>query len=190
MAFAEVLAWLHRTWQTVFSAFLTRIIIAIIILLVGFIIGRIMGKLTQRFFHELEFDALVRKTTKMRISAEALLGNMLAYFIYFVTIVMALNQLGLTTTVLYLISAGMIVIIVLSVFLGIKDFIPNLMAGMILNKNKLITVGDHIKFKNIEGKVKDMSIVETTILTKSGDLIFVPNANLIKSEIIKIRKKR
>ena len=40
---------------------------------------------------------------------------------------MALNKIGVTTDVLNIFSGAVMIIIILSVFLGVKDFVPNLM---------------------------------------------------------------
>jgi|SRR3989344_163489 len=175
--------------KNIFSGFISHIILAVIILLSGFILGRLAGRLIKRGLHEIELDGIIRKTTSLKYSAEDILSTVIAYFIYFITVIMALNQLGVTTTILYIIAGAIIVLVVLSVFLGIKDFIPNLMAGIFIHEKRNISQGDYIKFKDIEGQVVHINLIETKIKTKKGDIIIIPNANLTKSEIIKLRKK-
>jgi len=184
----RILAWLNVS----FSSLLENILVALIIILIGFIIARVLGKVTAKFLKELEVDKLLKKATGIRFSLEGTITYFVRYFIYFVTIVMALNQIGLTTTLLYMISGAVIILVVLSIFLGIKDFIPNVLAGMFIHRRGFLHVGDKIKFKDIEGKIIKINLVETRVETKSGDIIAIPNSNLTKSEVIKKRsgKKR
>ena len=96
-----------------------------------------------------------------------------------------LNQIGLTTFVLNVLAAAFIVLIVVMLLLGIKDFIPNLIAGISLYRKGFIKVGSKIKVNNIRGKVVNMTLTETQLKTRSGDLINVPNSVLVKSVVSK-----
>ena len=101
---------------------------------------------------------------------------------------MALTQIGFATIVLHMISAAVIIIIVLSIFLGIKDFIPNMLAGFYIYKKKLVQENEHIKVHDIEGKVIHVNLIETRIKTKKGDIIHIPNSIITKNEVTKIKK--
>jgi len=170
------------------SSYLSKFVVAVIIILIGFIIGRILGRLIQKLLHEIELNKIVRKATGIRLSLEEIIGNFFAYFIYFIAIVMALTQIGLTTIVLHMISAAVIVLILLSIFLGVKDFIPNVLAGIFIYKNKLVEENDNIRVKETEGRVVSISLVETKIKTKKGDIIFIPNSILTNNEVTKLKK--
>jgi len=171
-----------------FSGLMTKLIAAVIIILVGFIIGRILGKLVQKVLHELEIDRILKKKANVKFSFEKTVGKFVAYFIYFLTLVIALNQLGLTTTILHMISAAVLIIVVISIILGIKDFIPNLLAGMHINRHNMINEGDKIRVRGTEGKVMSVDLTEIKLKTKSGDIIFIPNSIFIKEEVIKKKK--
>lgn len=190
MGFEESIVETWNAVRSLFSGVLSNIIIAIVILLVGFIIGRVVGRVSNKFFHEIELDNVVRKAAKIKFSVEELLSKFIAYFIYFITVIMALNQLGLTTTILYMISAAIIILIILSIFLGVKDFIPNLIAGIFIHEKRNINVGDVIKFRDIEGEIIHINLIETKIRTKRGDMLFIPNSNLTKNEFIKVKKRK
>ena len=136
--------------KEVFSGFLTKIIVAVIILLIGFILGRIISKLVQKLLHELEVDKILKKAAHIRISIEELISHITAYFVYFIAIIMALKQIGLATDVLNIVSWAIMIIIIVSFFLGIKDFIPNVMAGFTIHRKNFIQKRDIIKIKNMQ----------------------------------------
>jgi len=174
----------------ILSQFFTKIIIAIVILLIGFIIGRIAGRLLHKILHEIELDNILKKAG-IKLALEDILSHFLTYFIYFITIIWALSEIGLTTTILNMISAAILILIIVAVLLAVKDFIPNAFAGFFIYRKDLIKPGDRIKINGLEGKVKKISLVETEVETRKGDLILLPNSNITKKAIIvKRRRKR
>lgn len=170
------------------SGILSTFIVAIVLLLVGFILAKIFGRMVYKFFHSFELNQSLEKLAGIKVSAEEIAGTFTTYFVYFVTIVMVLQQMGIATTILHMISAGVILIIILSTFLGVKDFIPNAIAGIFIEREKMIMVGETIKVKGITGKVKQINLVETRLETKTGDVVFVPNSAITKTEVIKIKQ--
>ncbi|MCK4522299.1 MAG: mechanosensitive ion channel [Nanoarchaeota archaeon] len=172
------------------SSLFSRLILAIIIIFAGFVIGRVVGRLIKRILHEIELNSILKKATKLNIHIEEVTGNFVTYFIYFAAVIMALNQIGLTTTLLNMIMGAVIVIIIISIFLGLKDFVPNIMAGIFIHQKRFIKKGDTIKVQNIEGKIIYVNLVETRVKTKQGDIIYIPNSVLTKQEFVKIRKKK
>lgn len=183
--FAEALG----SVTAVLSSILSDIIVAVILVLLGFIIGRVLGRLSQKALHELEIDRVLKSAARIRFSIEKIVGSFVKYFIYFIFIVMALNQLGLTTTLLYIISAAVILLVVLAVFLGIKDFVPNLLAGIFIHRKGLVKPGDVIEVKGIRGKVISIDLVEARINTGKGDTIYIPNSVLTR-DVVRLRKRK
>jgi len=173
-----------------FSSFFTKFVVAVIILLIGFIVGKLIGRLVYKFLHSVELNAQLKKLAGVKVGLEEILEAFTTYFIYFVTIVTVLQQLGLATTVLNMIAGGVIVIIILSTLLGVKDFIPNAVAGFIIQKKGFIKVGEVIKVKGMQGKVVKINLVETKIETEGQDIIFIPNSVLTKTEVIKVKTEK
>ena len=163
-----------------------NILIATVTLLIGFVVGKILGKLVERFLDELDLNKFFRKFD-VRISMSELVGILVTYVIYAIAIASALKQLHLTSTVLSVIQAILLLALVVSILLGLKDFLPNLFAGFFIASSAIIKVGDYIKVNSAEGQVIRRGLVETLIQTKQGDVIYIPNASLIKQEIVKLR---
>ena len=176
--------------NSLLSRFITRFIIAVVILLVGFVVGRISGRFVQRFLHEIELDVIMRKATGIKISLEEVIGHLTSYFLYFIFIVIALEKIGIGAIAFNLLAAGVIIIIVLSIFLAIKDFVPNLLAGIFLHRKGFLNEGDTIRVGGTQGKIVHINLVETRIQTKNGDVIYIPNSILTKSEVVKLKRKR
>jgi len=168
----------------------SRILVAVIILFAGFIIGKLAGKLVKKVLHELEVDSVLKKLARTEVSLENMLMHGTTYLIYFIAIIMALNHLGVTTAVLQMISGAAIVLLVIAILLGVKDFIPNAFAGFRIHRNKFLEEGEMISVKGMEGKVVHMDLLETEIKTSRGDSVYIPNSTLTKTEVIKLKTRK
>jgi len=176
-------------FQKTFSGFMSKIVVSVVIILIGFVVGRIAGRLVQGILHELELNKILEKAG-FRISFEEIIGNFVSYFIYFITVIMALNQIGITTMILNIISGGIILIVIISLVLAFKDYIPNMISGIFIHQKRFINVGDTIKVNDLQGKIIHINLVETHIETKDKDIIYIPNSLLTKKSIIKVKKKK
>ena len=176
--------------KTIITNLGMSLVVAVIILLIGLIAGKLIGKLVKKLLHEIEVDAIIKKTTRIDVNLERMLSVSVAYFIYFITIIMVFNQLNITTTVLQMLSAAVIVLVVISILLAIKDFMPNLFAGFYIAKNRFISIGEVIRIKGLEGKIVQIILLETKLETIDGDIVYVPNSAITKTEIIKVKKAK
>lgn len=173
-----------------YSPLFSRMIATIIIIVIGLIIGRIIGKIIYRVLHELEVNKAIRKTTKIKVSLEKFISNFIMYFIYFITLIMAMTQIGLTTTVLNIIIGAIAVVLIIALFFIIKDFFPNIIAGIFIQQKKYIKEGEFIEIDNKKGKVTNINLIETTIKTNKGDIVYIPNSFLLKKEITKLARSK
>ncbi|MFT4343381.1 MAG: mechanosensitive ion channel domain-containing protein [Candidatus Woesearchaeota archaeon] len=164
---------------------MTTLLTAAVIVLVGFILGRVVFKFLKKVLKEAGLNKILKEITRIRIPLEEVISYFVMYFIYFIAIIMALRHIGIATDVLNIISIVIIVLVGVFVLLSIKDFVPNAISGIVLHQKRTIIPGDSIEVHGVAGKVVEVSLLETRLETKKGDIIIVPNANLTKNEIIK-----
>ena len=79
-------------------------------------------------------------------------------------------------------------VIGVSLLLAIKDFIPDLVAGIRLSKKDLINNGDTIELSNLNGTIRKADLTHIEIVTDENDIIFFPNSKLIKQKFKIIKK--
>ena len=180
----EVIAGVSETINPI----ITKAVIAVLILLIGLILGKLIGNLIRRALHEVKLDKHLRTVSGFKFSLEKGISTFVSYFIYFIAIIMALNSLGLTTAILNMISAAIIIIIVVSFILAVKDFFPNLMAGISIKNKKIFNEGDEIQIKEVKGKIVSIGFLETRMITIYKEEVIIPNSIFNKRQII-IRKK-
>lgn len=162
-----------------------NLVASLAILLLGLVFGRILSKLLQRILHHLDINRLIRRTFNTRFPLEQFVTSLVKYAVYLTAVILALAQLGLVSTIFYILLIGILLLVTLFILVAIKDFIPNLISGTTLLKNEIINVGETIEVDSIKGKVIEFTITETQIKTREGDIIWIPNSFLTKHLIKK-----
>ena len=168
-----------------YTGFPIKVIGAFLTLIIGLVIATTLTNILRKFLRGIEVNRLVQQQLKIKILIEEKLVAVLKYLIYFVTITLILTQLGVSTRILVIILVVFLVIISIFLILAFKDWIPNLISNFYLKRTDKIKVGDVIKVKGIKGRVMAMNMLETKIETVNKEIIFIPNANLTKYEVIK-----
>ena len=176
-------------FEKLFSGVFANILLAISILLIGFIIGKVLGRLIKKVLHDFKLDPALKKSIGLKISLENMISSFISYSIFLISILMALNQVGVTAFILNIIATAIILLITVSIILALKDLVPNFFAGIKIAQKEMVKPGDTISFDKITAKVVDVTVTETKLESKSGDIIFIPNSLLLK-KIIKIPKRK
>ncbi len=156
------------------NVFLTNIVVAVSILLIGLILGALCKRVLVRGAEALGLQA-VRFGSELPL--EKIIASVAAYAIYAVTIVLAVERLGLTITVFYglLLFAGIVVLV--GLFAWLKYFIPNALAGFAVRKKCMR--GQLLHAAGIGGTVVSVGITEVS-MQKNKDVYRVPHMLLKK----------
>ncbi|PIN76494.1 hypothetical protein COV17_02215 [Candidatus Woesearchaeota archaeon CG10_big_fil_rev_8_21_14_0_10_36_11] len=163
------------------KSYLVDIVGAIAILIIGFALGILIKKVLYRILHEIELNNGMAKVG-ITYNLEKGVSSIISYIIYLVTIVMFLDQLGLRSIVLYIIVGAVLMIIILTILVGVKDIVPNFVAWFLLQRKGRIKEGKRVEIKEISGTVEKVGYLETEIRTERGDTLYVPNNLFIKSK--------
>ena len=133
-----------------------------------------------------KFEGAVKKLD-MPFTDAASLG--IRGFITFVGITIAIEQLGISVTGLYVVLIAIVVALAITISIvfgfGFKDIGANFAYGLLLKRTA--EVGDTIVLENIEGKIESISGLTTTIITKQGKVVLsnksIADANIIKKRV-------
>ena len=118
---------------------------------------------------------------------EGSISSILSYVIYLFTIVIFLDQVGLKSIVLYLIVGAVLMLVILTLLVGLKDIIPNFVGWLYIQRKDNLKVGRKIEVKEIAGRIEKIGYLETEIKTDADDILYVPNSLFMKSKF-KLRK--
>jgi len=67
---------------------------------------------------------------------------------------------------------------------GLQNIVQNFISGLILIFERPIQVGDTVEVNNLMGKVKDIGVRSSNVVTYDGAEVIVPNSNLISNNLI------
>ncbi|NUO01096.1 MAG: mechanosensitive ion channel family protein [Saprospiraceae bacterium] len=70
-----------------------------------------------------------------------------------------------------------------------KDFIAEIISGIIISFSREVHIGDYLKIGDYKGKITDINFTKIALLNEDDDVIFIPNSTVFSSEIINYTKK-
>ncbi len=159
----------------------------IALLFIGFAIGIIVKKIVYKMLKSMELNKVTSKAG-INHDLEKWISSLASFMIYLITIIIFMNHLGITSTVLYLITGAVLMLLILTFIVGLKDVIPNFVAWIVIQKRELIHEGRKIDIREITGVVEKIGYLETEIKTENGDILYVPNYLFLKSKM-RVRKE-
>jgi len=168
--------------------FALNLVAAVVILIIGILVGRFLSNITKKVLQELELDRVLKEKVGIKLPLTQLISSIIKYLVYVASIITALNQLGLQSIILNVILWIIIAVLIVFMILSLKDFIPNLVAGLFLFQKRNINAGEMIRVNDIEGEVLNITLLETKIRTRNHEIVYIPNSILIKNVVIKKKK--
>lgn len=156
-------------YDSIMHEFGFKAIKAVVIVLIGFLIARIVGLLLRKLLKELELNRLAARTG-VKMPLEQAIPSFIEGAGYVITVIYALNSLGITVPAFYIIFLTAAAAAIISLLLGLSNFLPNYMARRKLN----LKAGQQVKVKGIKGRIKKISLT-ATILESQGEIFSIPN---------------
>lgn len=154
-----------------FIALLPNIAVALIILAVTFIVARFAGLIARKL--------LTRSNAR---------PSLLSAISTIVRLVVWLTGLMIAATVVFpnltptKLVAGLGVASI-AIGLAFKDIFENFLAGFLILLRKPMRIGDDIECEGLSGRVEEVTIRDTFLRKRSGELIIVPNSYLFKNPV-------
>jgi small-conductance mechanosensitive channel len=106
--------------------------------------------------------------------------QLISYVIYVIAIVLIIENLGFSITVILAGSTALLV----GLGLGLQDFFRDLVAGFIVLTERTVTAGDIVEIAGEVGQVRDVGLRTTLLLTREDIVLIVPNSKLIQDNVI------
>jgi small-conductance mechanosensitive channel len=102
------------------------------------------------------------------------------YLIYVITIVIMLEIIGVKITILLAGSAALLV----GIGLGLQQIFSDIISGIFLLVDGSVKIGDIMEVDTLVGKVTQINLRTSEILTRDGISIIVPNHKFITENVI------
>lgn len=146
-----------------------KILWAVVILVILIVISRILSAVVGR----------VILKTKITEGLKRFIVNIIRYALYFVSILIACDYVGLPITSLLAVFS----LLGLAISLSVQSLLSNLMSGLTVLMLKPFDIGDFIE-TDIAGKVKNIGLFYTEILTPDNKKVFIPNEKIMADKLI------
>lgn len=151
------------------------ILIAVIVFVVGFVALLIISKIIKNML----------KRTKLDISLQSFFVKTINIVGFILILICALSTAGISTTGLIagFSAAGA------AVALALKDSLANIAGGIVLLISHPFVTGDFIEMGDKSGTVKEIDILQTTLITPDNKTVVIPNGLLSSDEVINYTKE-
>jgi len=151
------------------GSFVTNLAIAVAIFIVGRWVAKAVRGATKRVMKRHEVDPTLVN----------FLSNLIYSALLAVVILAALGRLGIeTTSMLAIFAAGG-----LAIGLALKDSLSNFAAGVMLILFQPFKQGDVVEIGGKTGKVEEIRIFSTRLITGDNVSITIPNGNIVSDTI-------
>ena len=145
---------------------LVKLLFVALILLVFWLLARLVRKITERVLHNTKISA-----SKL---LEEMVISMAGRIVLAVGFIVVLGQLGIDLGPL-LAGFGIAGIVI---GFALQDTLANFASGAMILAYRPFDVGDFIEAAGVTGKVRDMNLVSTRILTFDNQTLIVPNSKI------------
>ena len=159
------------TWTRELVRMLPNLLLAALVILLGLYISRLVKRLSSKVLGRLSHGAVIK--------------NLLSSFIYIVcigiTFFAALSILKLDKALTSLLAGAGIVGLALA--FAFQDIAANFMSGILLTIRRPLRVGDIVKIKDYMGKVQNINLRDTVLMTFQGQMVIIPNKEVSQNPI-------
>ena len=117
---------------------------------------------------------------KINVGSQYAINQLLQYFVYVIAILMALEALGFSITVLWGGAAALLV----GIGLGLQETFKDLFSGIIMLFERRVEVGDVVEVDGLIGIVRRIGVRTSLVETRDNITVIVPNSKLIVEKVI------
>ena len=143
---------------------------ALAIVIAARIIAALIGRSVERVLEVRGLDRGIRFAV----------GKITRYVIVLIGVFVALGTLGIDTSA---VMAGGAVLLV-GIGFGLQKLAENFISGLLLLIERPVRKGDFVEIAGVLGTVDDIGLRATTVISRDGVTMIVPNANLITGTVL------
>jgi small-conductance mechanosensitive channel len=82
-----------------------------------------------------------------------------------------------------------ITIVAAAIALLTKDYITNMINGLIIMFSDQLSLGDHVRIGDYKGKVMDITLINLVLLNEDDDIVIIPNSVVFTSIVLNQSKQ-
>ncbi len=170
-AFSSLISQKLSSWIQDIVKLLPNIILAALVLVLGLFLAKLIRKISLKLIAKLAISVTLNQ-----------LFASVVYFsfagIIFFTVLSILNLDKAVTSILA--GAG---IFGLALAFAFQDIASNFISGIFISFRKPLKVGDIVKIKDYMGKIEEINLRDTMMLTFQGQTVIIPNKDVFQNPI-------
>lgn len=124
--------------------------------------------------------SFIYKSGKLDLAKKYAIYSLTKYFVYVFFLISGIQTLGFSLSVLIAGSAALFV----GLGLGLQTLFSDFVSGIIILTDGSVKVNDVIEVNEIVGRVMEIKLRTTTVLTRDDKYIILPNSEFTKSKLI------
>lgn len=144
----------------------------LVTIFLGFVVAKLLGRLVNRILSEAEINRLLKQSGIKAIDQR--IARIVEIAVYVITVLVVLQQLGLTQIVIAIIVIATALALGLFLFLALKSNVPNFLKGFAVRKELKKHVGDIIEIGGVKGKLTKVGLIQSLIHEK--EKIYIPHS--------------
>lgn len=117
--------------------------------------------------------------TRLQASLQYAIGRMARYLIITLGLFISLQTAGINLSSLAIFAGA----IGVGVGFGLQNIVSNFMSGLIILAERPIAVGDYVEVGGVGGRVREINLRSTRVVTNDNVSIIVPNTDFISNQV-------
>lgn len=154
-----------------YSFHISNILSALFILLAARLAGWLIIQLPLNTYYQ---------RNNINVGSQYAINQLLKYLLYTIAILMALESLGFTLTILWGGAAALLV----GIGLGLQETFKDFFSGIILLFERTVEVGDVVVVDGVVGTVRHIGLRTSLVETRDNLTVIVPNSRLVVEKVI------
>ena len=143
---------------------------ALVVLVICKIVMNILMRLVDKLFTKINLDAGIKSFALSAVH----IG------LWFITIIIVGETVGVKMASL----VAVLSVASLALSLSVQNILTNVFSGLTILMSRPFKVGDMVEIATVSGKVSNITIMRTTLLTPDNKEILIPNSDITNSKII------
>lgn len=192
--FEKIGEWFQNLFKSIGEAFtktdgtgsfstLERIIMCIVLILISWLIIKLICAILKKALG-------LKKASSIDRSAKSFIISIIKFMLWLFVAFLVISILGINITSF----AGILSAVTVALGLSLQDVIASFASGVIILNQKYFLTDEYIlvsnSFGQIEGKVIKISLIYTSLRTVNGQVVFINNYNIIKSNITNFTREK
>ena len=150
---------------------ISNILTAILVLLIARLISWVLTEIVLHNYYQ---------RANVDIGSQYAFNQLLKYVLYTIAILMAIDQLGVNTTLLL----GGLAALLVGIGLGLQQTFNDFFSGVILLFERSVEIGDVLEVDGLVGTVKKIGMRASQVETRENITVVVPNSKLVSQSVI------